>query len=148
MSITTTIAQLQMLHRGIAGIKLAPEVYPGSLNTSDLPLVLIWPGRGVTQPLTARGILQTTQRIYSVRCFVDAIGQNNYDAPAQESIALIGRFLDCYMNNTSLMNGYIQITSVNDSGPISGSAGQTPMIFAGNAYRGFTCDLTILEVMK
>lgn len=148
MSITVTIAQLQMLHRLIPGVKATPTVYPGSINTADLPLVLIWPGRGITTPVTARAILQKTERVYQVRAYVDPIGQNNYDAPAQESINLIGLFLDCYLNNTRLMDGYIQITQVQDSGPVSGSAGMTPMIFAGNAYRGFTMDLTILEVSQ
>jgi len=148
MSIPATIAQLQMLHRGIDGVKLAPEVYPGSLNAADLPLVLVWPGRATTQALTAKGALQKTERLYSVRVYVDPVGQNNYDAPAQESIALLGRFLDCYLNNTSLMNGYIQIERVSDSGPTSASFGQTPLLYAGNAYRGFTCDLSIIEVCK
>jgi len=148
MSIPVTIAQLQMLHRGIEGVKLAPTVYPGSLNASDLPLVLVWPGRGVTRPITARGAIQKTERVYSVRVFVDPIGQNNYDAPAQESIALLGRFLDCYLSNMSLMDGYIQIVQISDTGPTSASAGQTPLFYAGIPYRGFTCDLTIVEVSK
>lgn len=148
MSIQTTIAQLQMLHRGIEGVKLAPVIYPGSLNAADLPLVLVWPGRGVTRAVTARGVIQKTERIYSVRVFVDAIGQNNYDAPAQESINLIERFLDCYLSNMSLMDGYIQIVQIDDTGPTSAGAGQTPLYFAGNAYRGFACELTVVEVSK
>jgi len=148
MSIPVTINTLQMLHRDIGGVKLAPIVYPGSLNAADLPLVLVWPGRATTQAVTARGHIQKTQRVYSVRVYVDPVGQNNYDAPAQESIVLLGRFLDCYLSNTSLMDGYIQIVQVNDSGPTSASYGQTPLLYAGQAYRGFTCDLTIIEVSK
>lgn len=148
MSIPITIAQLQMLHRGIEGVKLAPAVYPGSLNASDLPLVLVWPGRGTTKPVTARGAVQKTERRYSVRVYVDPVGQNNYDAPAQESIALLDRFIDCYLNNMSVMDGYIQIVQIDDTGPTSAGAGQTPLYFAGNAYRGFACELTVVEVSK
>lgn len=148
MSIPVTIAQLQMLHLGIEGVKLAPEKYPGSLNAADLPLVLVWPGRGITKPVTARGHVQKTERRYSVRVFVDPVGANNYDAPAQESIALLDRFIDCYLNNMSVMDGYIQIVQIDDTGPTSAAAGQTPLYFAGNAYRGFACELTIVEVCK
>lgn len=148
MSIPVTIAQLQMLHRGIEGVKLAPVTYPGSINASDLPLVLVWPGRGVTKPVTARGAVQKTERRYSVRVYVDPVGVNNYDAPAQESITLLDRFIDCYLNNMSVMDGYIQIVQIDDTGPTSAGAGQTPLYFASNAYRGFACELTVVEVSK
>lgn len=148
MSIANTIVQLQMLHKTITGVVSAPTVYPGSINTADLPLVIVWPKTGVTKFLTARGILSKTERIYSVRVFMEALGQNDYDTPVQDGIAMLGRFLDCYMNNAELLPGYTQITQVQDSGLTSGGdlVAMASLVYAGNFYKGFVCDLTILEV--
>ena len=148
MTIANTISQLQMLHKTIDGVASVPTDYPGSINTADLPLVIVWPKQATSRPLTARAITVRSERVYSVRCYMEAMGQDNYDTPVQNGIAMLQRFLDCYFNNTELLKGYTQIVSVADSGLTSGGdlVATASLVYAGNFYKGFVCDLTILEV--
>lgn len=148
MSIANTLALLGVLHKGIEGVVTVPAAYPGSLNTADLPLVITWPGRATSRPLTARALTVRSERIYSVRVFMEAIGQDNYDAPAQNGIVMLNRFLAAYFHNTTLADGYTQIVQVVDSGPTVGGnyVASASLVYGGNWYKGFVCDLTIIEV--
>lgn len=148
MSIANTITQLQMLHRTITGIVTAPDAYPGSINTADLPLVIVWPKRAISRPLTARALTVRSERIYSVRVFMEAIGQDNYDTPVQNGIVMLNRFLTAYFQNTTLADGYTQIVQVEDSGLTAGGdlVATASLVYAGNFYKGFVCDITVIEV--
>lgn len=150
MSIKQTIACLQTLHKTIPGVKLAPVAYPGQLNTADLPYVLVWPGRGTTTAVTSRGAVQRTQRAYSVRVFMEAVGQDIVDIPAQAGIDMLNLFIETYMDNLSLADDYIRIAQIDDSGLTVGAdlVGSSVLTYAGQFYRGFVCDLTIIEVCK
>lgn len=74
MSIPGTRAALQALNLTIEGVKSAPTVYPGALNTADLPLALAWPGPGEAR---AEGFadLRRQDRTWIIRVYVDAINQ-------------------------------------------------------------------------
>ncbi len=148
MSIANTLALLGTLHKGIEGVVAVPTAYPGSINTADLPLVITWPGRATTRPLTARALTVRSERQYSVRVFMEAIGQDNYDTPAQNGIVMLNRFLAKYFQNPTLADGYTQIVQVVDSGLTVGGnyVASASLVYGGNWYKGFVCDLTIIEV--
>lgn len=148
MSVRNTIRMLQSLHASVPGIVSAPERFPGSIQSADLPLVIVWPGNGVTQKITSRGLVTRTERRYSVRVYVEALGQNDYSSPAYQSIDLIQEFIDVYMNNHTLEDGYTEIVRIEDSGVISGGDVQAmaAMNYAGNWYRGVVFTLVILEL--
>lgn len=150
MTIRQTISRLQALHKTIPGVKMAPTVYPGQLNTADLPYVLVWPSRGTTTAVTSRGSVQRTQRSYSVRVFMEVVGQDIVDVPAQAGIDMLSLFIETYMDNLSLNDDYIRIAQIDDSGLTVGAdlVGSSVLTYAGVFYRGFVCDLTIIEVCR
>jgi len=149
MSVAHTIQHLQMLHRTIPGISV-PEKYPGSLNTAQLPAVIIWPGRGIERPVTARAVMVRVERRYDCRFFLEPLGQNNYDTPVQNAIELLDLCKSTYWENKKLAEGYIELLQIEDSGIISGGelVAIAPLTYAGTAYKGFVCTLTILELLK
>ena len=158
MSIANTITQLQALHAAIDGIRSTPTVYPGSINTAQLPLVIVWPSRGITRQLTSSGIrtagggspVVKTERVYSARVFVEAIGQNDYDTPAQRGIELLDLFVATYFSSNILADGLTEIINVQDTGLMAGGdyVAQAGLSYAGTAYKGFICNVTVLEVCE
>lgn len=149
MTISATIDALQKLHRTITGVKTAPAKFPGSINTADLPLVITWPERATTKFQTARGIVIRSERMYSVRVFVEAVGQNDYDTPARDGITLLQRFLETYMRESDIQESYPKIIGVSDSGLMAGGnmVAAASLVYAGNFYKGFVCELTVLELL-
>jgi len=147
--ISDTIQALQTLHKTIPSVNYAPTKYPSALNSSQMVTVLVFPQSGSTEALTSKGILKKTERIYSVRVFIEPVGQNTYDAPIQKGMDLLDSFLEYYINNQELIEGYVNIRSVNDSGVISGGelAAIVGLTFGDNTYRGFVCNLNITEVI-
>lgn len=145
MTVSAIIDALQKLHRTIEGVKLAPAKYPGSINSADLPLVIVWPGRATTKFVTTKGIVIRSERMYSVRVYVEAVGQNDYDTPARDGITLLQRFLERYMRESEIAQGYPKILEVSDSGLTAG--GEAGLVYAGSFYKGFVCDLTVLELL-
>lgn len=148
MSVYNTVRMLQKLHASVPGVKTTPERFPGSIPTADMPMTIVIPGIGRTTKQTARGLVSRTERLYSVRLFVDALGQSDYSEPTYQSIDFIVKFLDLYMTNTTLEDGYTEIVRIEDSGVISGGDFQavTGMNYAGNWYKGVVFTLTILEL--
>jgi hypothetical protein len=144
------IELLQRINKAIEGINTAPIKYPGSLQTANLPTVIVWPGRGTTRPITARATAIQTERVYSVRVFVEPIGQSNYDIPSWTAIELLERFIEVYFRNEVLLDGYAKIISISDSGVMSGGelAVQAGLTYAGVAYRGFVLSVTVTEVKR
>lgn len=149
MSIANTISCIQRLNRTISGVKLAPTKYPGSINSADLPLVLVWPGRATTVPLTSRAEVVKMQRQYEVRVYVEAAGQDDYTAPTNRGVALLNNFLDTYFRNKILEAGYAEIVNIEDTCLISGGTSVTEqmMQYSGVSYKGFVCVLNVIEVM-
>lgn len=148
--ILNTVQQLQMLHLTIDGVTTCPTVYPASISTAQLPLVIVWPGSGTTLPITARGQRLLTNREYSVRCYMEPFGQGNYDSAPRDAQSLIDRFIRTYFDNMTLADGYTRIESVRDSGIIAGTAalvGSSTLTFAGTFYKGFVFTLNIVEVI-
>ena len=100
MTIATTIAALQTMHASISGVANAPTIYPGSLNTADLPMVIVWPGPAEAS-LAGLGY-NVVQRRYRVACYVDAIEQGlGINESWQAAITLLQRFHDEYLDSTN-----------------------------------------------
>lgn len=157
MSIANTITQLQALHAAIEGIKSAPISYTGSISTAQLPLVTVWPSRATTRQLTSSGVrtagshpLIRSERVYSARVYVEAVGQNDYDTPAQLSITLLDKFLQTYFSNNVLADGITEIINVQDTGVMAGGEYVTNagLTYAGNQYKGFICNITVMETCE
>lgn len=151
MSVLNTIEQLQALNATVVGVKRTPVKYPGSLNSADLPAVIVWPGPGETVPVTARAMVTRTNREYSVRVFVEAVGQSDHDTPARDGAALLDRFLETYFETQVLADGHTQIVRVRDSGLISGTGavvgGLATLTYAGVFYKGFVLSVNVLEIV-
>jgi hypothetical protein len=142
MTIQTTITELQKLNRVVEGIRSAPDKYPAALNTANLPLCLTWPGSGVYSPLVTRALKRKMERTYSVRVYLEPVGQSNTSIPFETGVGLLDSFLTLYMENRTLANGYIQIQRIEDSGLIAGGE----LTYAGIEYRGFVLRLNVIEV--
>jgi hypothetical protein len=152
--ITDVITLLQSLHSDIVGIETAPVAYPGSISNAQLPCVLVIPGRAITRQLTSgsgktyqRGVLRS-ERNYSIRCYVGAIGQNEYDTPSQTAIGLLEKFILLYYSRFPL-TPLVELVSIEDSGIISGGEYvlNQGLTYAGQPYRGFIITAVILELL-
>ena len=99
MTIRTAVEALQAINANITGVASAPVVYPGSLNTASLPLVIVWPGPAEVA-LEGFGF-NMTQRIYRVTCYVKASQQGRgIDEGWQQVITLLQRFHTAYLDST------------------------------------------------
>ncbi len=152
--VASTLALFQALHAGIDGVTSAPTAYPGSINTSDLPMVITFPAQAVTtlqtfQPKTmgAARARKEMLRDYSVRLFVEPAAQDVYDNVAQTGITLLQRFLDTYWNNFVLAENLVQIREVRDSGITSGGqlVGNRGLTYAGVDYTGIIFEINVQE---
>ncbi|KPL90760.1 hypothetical protein [Herpetosiphon geysericola] len=107
-----TINAMQEIHRGITGVKTAPDVanYPAQLNQVDCPMVLVWPGDATWTRETINES-DDTRSIYTVTVFV---------APAATGMRgeLIVKALDCadalreyyQSDDGQTLNGFVEIT--------------------------------------
>lgn len=146
----TIIELLQSINRAIPGMKTAPVKYPGSLSTANLPAAIVWPGRATTRQVTAKATTIQTERTYSIRVFVEASGQSNYDIPSWIAIELLQAYIETYFRNEVLLDGYAKIVAISDSGLMAGGdlAMQAGLTYAGIAYKGFVLSVTIVEVRR
>lgn len=150
MSVANTLTQLKKILITIPEINTIPLTYPGSLHASDLPAIIIWPGRATTVPITARAQKQKVNRVYSLRVFVEASALDTYDNPAQTSIILLDKILDVLYANRILEDGYTEITSISDNGVNAGNNLQTTaaLTYSGNYYKGLIIEINIVEVVQ
>lgn len=137
MATPDVVAALQSLHAAIAGVATAPIAMPASLNTADLPCVLVWPGTA-TWRQQAVG-LRRLEREYIVRCYVAPVAQGKgVDEGWQAALALLDAFGQAYENDIALGGMVDQIASVVDMG-------LGVHVFAGIAYHGFEYRLKIVQ---
>ena len=123
MTIRTSINALQALHRSLPGIKTASDEFPDSIDTSSLPLVLVWPEEGKWNHKMASAPAQQ-DRSYLVQVFVAPMSASVNDG-TQPMIDLLQAFGDAYTNpaNIALANGPYQVTlkmgtgETSDDGP-------------------------------
>lgn len=148
MNVQHVVASLQSLHAGLPGVVSAPLRFPGSLNSANLPTVITWPQRAFTTKVTARAIQIKSERLYSVRVYVEATGKSDYDIPSWKSMTMLPTFIEAYFKQQELADGYAIITRVDDLGLMAGGdlAMQAGLTYAGNAYKGFVLTLHVTEV--
>jgi len=152
--VASTLDLFQRLHAGIEGVTSAPTRYPGSINASDLPMVLVFPSQATTtlqtfQPKTM-GAAQARKemlRDYSARLFIEPVGQDIYDNVMQMGITLLQRFLDTYWGNYVLAENLVQIREIRDSGITSGGqlVGNRGLTYAGFDYTGIIFEINVQE---
>ena len=142
MSIVTTIAALQTANKAITGVKSAPVSMPSALNTTLLPIALVWPGETIWN-IAAMG-LQRQEREYIVRCYVKPIGQGiaGIDDGYDECVTLLDAFGSKYLGDITLGHAVDTMLSIADSGV---SGGGFELTWAGVAYWGFVFRLRIVE---
>ena len=139
MSITTTIATLQAKNALITGVTTAPTKFPASINTADLPLVLVLPGEGSwgTQAIG----LKRQDRIYRILVYVEAVGQATIDERMNDVIPLLQAFGAAYLSDISFLSDsnidQVQIPFTD--------GGAVVLPYAGNDYTGFEMRVTITE---
>lgn len=152
--VASTLGLFQSLHAGIQDITSAPTAYPGSINTSDLPMVLTFPSQATTtlqtfQPKTmgAARARKESLRDYSARLFIEPVGQDNYDAVMQTGITLLQRLLNAYWDNYVLAENLVQIREVRDSGITSGGqlVGNRGLTYSGTDYTGIIFEINVQE---
>jgi hypothetical protein len=148
-SITNTISLIQTVAAGITGVKSAPTTFPSKLDRPQLPYVLTFPEAATTSQSTFQQTHRTTIRDYSVRCYVEAIGQNITTNRIATAITLLQLFIEEFETNRELLAGITIIDSINDSGIITGgtalTSGLIKMNLADTLYTGFFLTLKVRE---
>lgn len=151
--VSNVLDAFQRLHVGIEGVTTAPTKYPGSISTSELPMVLTFPSQAVTNMETFRphnrfSNKRVSLRDYSIRLFIEPVGQDIYDNVMQTGITMLQRFLDTYYDNFVLGDNLAQIREVRDSGVITGGdlVGERGLFYAGIAYTGIIFEINVEEV--
>lgn len=137
MSMILTRTALQTLHGTITGVTSAPTTYPASLSTAQLPIVLVWPGRGEWRQDTF-GYSRSQIREYIVRCFFLPIPQGSPDKPPAGAETLLQRFGETYLDPAKavLDAGGYQVTILGGEGDIRDS-GLGIIKYAGVDYHAF-----------
>jgi hypothetical protein len=143
MSVSTTITALQTLHNNINGIKAAPTAMPSVLNTSELPIALVWPGDADWRA-QAIDLLKRQERTYIVRVYVQPIAREvaGIDKGYQRCITLLQLFGAAYVGDITLSGDVDHITSITDSGV---SGGGFELTWGDVGYWGFVYRLRIVE---
>lgn len=146
-TISNNINLIQTIARGITGVKLAPITFPNKLDRIELPYVLTFPEVATTNQQTFKQNYRITVRDYSVRCFIEPIGQNMISQRLDEAINLLQSFIEVFETNRHLQDDITIIDDIIDSGIISGenvlSRDLSKMVLAGQAYVGFVVTLRV-----
>lgn len=147
MSIIATRAALQALHLTVAGIKTAPTRYPvGQLNDGELPMTLVYPGRGQWfRPMASSPLIHL--RTYRVLLFVKAIVQGvGNDEALQTLDALVQAFGQLYTTpeNLILTSGTYKIYLRDGQGDIT-DTGTSVLTFGKIAYHGTEFTINVKE---
>lgn len=155
--VSSTLDLFQSLHAGIDGVTSAPTSYPGSINTSELPMVLVFPAQAATRLQTfqpkAMGSARAKKemiRDYSARLFIEPVGQDTVNSVMQTGITLLQRFLDAYWDNFVLAENLVQIREIRDSGITSGGqlVGNRGLSYAGIDYTGIIFEINVQEMFS
>ncbi|MFA5635964.1 MAG: hypothetical protein WC977_08660 [Anaerovoracaceae bacterium] len=142
MTVLTTVAALQTLHRTIAGVASAPTAMPSNADQARLPVALVWPGEATWQ-LQAID-LKRQERTYVVRCYVQPVAQGiaGPDEGYQACVALLDDFGRAYLGDPTLGGAVDHITALRDSGV---SGGGFELRWGEVPYWGFVYRVTVVE---
>jgi len=143
VSVTTTIAAIQGKNAAVTGMKSAPIAVPSALNTTLLPIALVWPGPA-TWAIPAMG-LKRQEREYIVRVYVQPVGQGiaGPDAGYTACLALLEGVGQAYLADITYGSPNIDTTlEMSDSGVLGGGP---EMTWGETGYWGFVYRLRIVE---
>jgi hypothetical protein len=146
MSVNATKNALQALHRAVSGVTSAPDAYPASLETADLPCVLTYIGPGVTRWDSHGGDMKRRERQCIIRWYVApaALGVG-VDEGMQQAIDLLDTAIALYEDTDTLSNGAQIHLSESDAQAIRDS-GVLPNLSYGEAVcRGFEVTISVWE---
>ncbi len=137
MSVPTTVDALQRVHASITGVKSAPLIIPGSVNSADLPLVLVRPAEA---EWSAQAIgLPRQDRWYEVFCLVAPVASGRSpDSGVRAALPLLQAFGEGYMSDVTISGAVDHVREIRDGGIES-------LTFAGVSYHGFTFRLLVVE---
>lgn len=139
MSAKSVCDALQDLHAQIAGVKTAPKQRPTSLNTADMPLVLIRP-MAATWDTAAIG-LRKVSRQYEVAVFVGPLAQGaGVDQVWQDALVLLDKFGELYTDPTLPATLGADLVKASTDNGLSGN-----MVWSGVNYQGFVYTVTVKE---
>lgn len=150
MSVEATVTALQALHSTVTGVKRAPSLadYPDAINTTDLPLVLTWPGKG--QWLALNQGYRRQDRVYLVEVYLRPAGQGNgLGGAAQLGAQLLQRLGELYLaaESVQLVNTPpYQATLKPDGAHIEDSGiGETMLVYGKQTFYGFVVQVGVYE---
>lgn len=142
MSVSTTLVALKTLHATL-GVT-ATTTLPASLNASELPRVLVYPGAAVWNPHTIGKTLslKRSQRQYRVELYVKPYGQGaGVDEGFQAVLPYLESFPMAYLNDPTLSNA---VDIIADAG-VFGDEGVVRLTYAGNDYWGAVFTPSFIE---
>ena len=147
MTIAAQITAIQTVNAGITGITSAPTTIPGSLNTADLPMMLVFVGPG--RPEKDSGSLAIHFRDYYIRCYVKPVSQDiKPDAGYSLAYTLLQRVIDEYLSDITFGGAIAHMgTGSRYSPPTMEDGGIQAMEYAGTLYHGFEILITTKEIL-
>jgi len=138
----TVISGIQTVNAAITGVTSAPTEQPASINTADLPLVLV----DVATCASDRPAAGLKRRVttYAIKCFVQPLAQGEgIDEGYQDKLALLGRFHDQYLDQ--MTGGNLFGETVEQLVPPFVSESDRPLEMAGTLYHGFVIYVKVVE---
>ena len=148
MTIQEHIELLQAIHRGIDGVKDAPDRLPS--NAPDrTPAVLVAPLSGIMALEAAGQGDMDTARVYRVTVFGEPAGINTFGRKAEEVYDVVENILTEYHRIAT--NGFEGVTgswpqlAINRQALLNESGLQVIRFSEGNQYTGYELQVTIRD---
>lgn len=146
MSVDATITALQALNATITGVTWAPDKYPRSIPSSQLPVVLVLPGEGSWDGTQNVGRRQF--RTYRHMVYVQPVSQDLTTKTLETVRKLLQAFGEAYTDVDNII-----LTTTDTSKTVSvisnpqdiTDTGLASLEFAGNLYHGFEFRTRIFE---
>lgn len=142
MTIVATYAKIVSLTAATSGIKTAPEVLPGSIPVTDLPLALCSVGPA-TWNEHAVGLYRQV-RTYTINVYVRPVAEGvTPDEGYKACLTPLYNLGRTFVQNWTL-DGTVDQIGVG-SRPEFTDSGVRPLAYAGQDYHGFSITLQLTE---
>ena len=148
MTIQEHIELLQDIHRGIEGVKDAPDRQP-SKAPDRTPAVLVTPVSGIMALEAAGQGDMDTARVYRVTIFGEPAGLNTFGRKAEEVYDVVEKILTEYHRIAT--NGFAGVTgswpqlAIDTVSPLNESGLAVLTFSEGNRYTGYELRVTIRD---
>ena len=136
MTIATTIAAIQAVNAGIAGVKRAPTTIPGSLQTAELPMALVFVGPGQPERVSDFSL---HFRTFYVRFYVKPVARGiKPDEGYRQAYGLLQTVIETYLSDITLGGAVQHIgRGARYDPPTLEDSGVVEMMYGETAYHGF-----------